>query len=61
MLSPDRAELTITDEGRGFTPTGGETGMGSRLIRAFAQRLGDDYAYARENGTRFAIRVPAKL
>lgn len=59
-LAPDRAELTITDDGHGFTPTGGETGMGSRLIRAFAQQLGDDYAYARENGTRFAIRFPAK-
>ena len=60
MLSPDRAELVISDNGLGFTPTGQESGMGSRLIRAFAQQLGNDYAYARENGTRFAIRFPAK-
>lgn len=34
--------------------------MGSRLIRAFAQQLGNDYAYAREGGTRFTIRFPAR-
>ena len=60
-LAPDRAELTITGDGQGFTPLGNEAGMGSRLIRAFAQQLGNDYACARENGTRFAIRFPAKL
>ncbi len=60
LLAEDRAELAISDNGEGFTPTGGETGMGSRLIRAFAQQLGDDYSYTRENGTRFAIRFPAK-
>lgn len=60
MIADDRAELVIADDGPGFTPTGQETGMGSRLVRAFAQQLGNDYAYARENGTRFAIRFPAK-
>jgi two-component sensor histidine kinase len=60
MIAADRAELVIADDGPGFTPTGQETGMGSRLVRAFAQQLGNDYAYARENGTRFAIRFPAK-
>ncbi len=59
LLAQDRAELVISDNGQGFTPTGQEAGMGSRLIRAFAQQLGNDYAYARENGTRFAIRFPA--
>jgi two-component system, sensor histidine kinase PdtaS len=59
-LAEDRAELTISDDGPGFTPSGNETGMGSRLIRAFAQQLGDDYSYAGENGTRFAIRFPAR-
>jgi two-component sensor histidine kinase len=60
LLASDRAELVIGDNGTGFTPTGQETGMGNRLIRAFAQQLGNDYSYARENGTRFAIRFPAK-
>jgi two-component system, sensor histidine kinase PdtaS len=59
-LAEDRAELTISDDGPGFTPSGNETGMGSRLIRAFAQQLGNDYSYASENGTRFAIRFPAR-
>ena len=31
--SPERAELVITDDGPGFTPTGQESGMGSRLLR----------------------------
>ena len=60
MLTPERAELTIQDDGAGFLPSGQETGMGSRLIRAFAQQLGNDYSYAGENGTRFAIRFPTK-
>lgn len=60
LIAPDRAELVIADNGPGFTPTGQESGMGGRLIRAFAQQLGNDYAYAGENGTRFAIRFPAK-
>jgi two-component sensor histidine kinase len=59
-LAEDRAELTISDDGPGFTPSGNETGMGSRLIRAFAQQLGNDYSYASENGTLFAIRFPAR-
>ena len=59
MPEPDRGKLVITDDGPGFTPTGQESGMGSRLIRAFAQQLGNDYSYGRENGTRFAIRFPA--
>jgi two-component sensor histidine kinase len=59
-IAEDRAELAISDDGPGFTPTGAEAGMGSRLIRAFAQQLGDDYSYVRENGTRFVIRFPAR-
>ena len=60
MIAPDRAELVIADDGAGFTPTGQEAGMGSRLIRAFAQQLGNDYAYDGGNGTRFAIRFAAQ-
>jgi two-component sensor histidine kinase len=59
-LAGDRAELTISDDGPGFTPTGAESGMGSRLIRAFAQQLGNDFSYASENGTRFMIRFPVR-
>jgi two-component sensor histidine kinase len=59
-LSSERAELVISDNGRGFTPNGSESGMGSRLIRAFAQQLGNDYSYESGQGTRFAIRFAAK-
>jgi len=60
LLSEERAELSIADDGPGFAPTGNETGMGSRLIRAFAQQLGDDYSYDSEGGTRFTIRFAAR-
>ncbi|WP_421693247.1 sensor histidine kinase [Aestuariivirga sp.] len=60
FIAPERAELVIQDDGGGFTPTGTESGMGSRLIRAFAQQLGNDYSYTRDGGTRFAIRFAAK-
>lgn len=59
-LGGDRGELTITDDGPGFTPTGSESGMGSRLIRAFAQQLGNDYSYSSGNGTSFVIRFAAR-
>jgi len=60
LIAQDRAELVIGDNGPGIAPTGNETGMGSRLIRAFAQQLGNDYSYDSDSGTRFAIRFPAK-
>jgi two-component sensor histidine kinase len=59
-LDEQRAELTISDDGAGFTPTGQETGMGTRLIRAFAQQLGNDYSYTSDGGTHFTIRFPAR-
>jgi two-component sensor histidine kinase len=60
LLADDRAELTVQDDGTGFTREDCAAGMGSRLIRAFAQQLGNDYSYQRENGTRFAIRFAAR-
>ena len=60
MLADDRAELVIRDDGTGFTPSEPSTGMGSRLIRAFAQQLGNDYSYEMDGGTRFSIRFAAK-
>lgn len=56
LLPESRAELSVTDDGEGFTPTGNEAGIGSRLVRAFALQLGNDYSYTRDNGTRFTIR-----
>lgn len=61
MLSPDMAELVIRDDGAGFEPSDDDKGMGSRLIRAFAHQLGNDYGYANDNGTVFSIRFAAKV
>ncbi len=60
LFQPDRAELVIHDDGPGYEGEQSATGMGSRLIRAFAAQLGNDYSYASDNGTRFAIRFAAK-
>jgi two-component sensor histidine kinase len=60
MLADDRAELVIRDDGAGFTPSEPSSGMGSRLIRAFVQQLGNDYSYENKGGTRFSIRFAAQ-
>lgn len=61
MLSPDMAELVIRDDGPGYEPSDGESqGMGSRLIRAFAHQLGNDFGYVNDDGTAFSIRFAAK-
>lgn len=60
LIQPDRGELVIQDDGPGYEGEQSATGMGSRLIRAFAAQLGNDYSYANDNGTRFAIRFSAK-
>ena len=54
------AELTVQDNGVGYSPSGDEKGMGSRLIKAFGQQLGGDYSYESTNGTLFRVRFPAK-
>jgi two-component system, sensor histidine kinase PdtaS len=63
MIADDKAELVIHDNGKGYDPeaqSGSGSGMGTRLIRAFAHQLGNDYTYAYDNGTRFTIRFAAK-
>ena len=61
MIGEDRAELVIHDDGMGHDPAAqASSGMGSRLIRAFAQQLGNDFDYADDNGTRFSIRFAAQ-
>lgn len=60
MIAADRAELVIHDDGGGHVPSDDDRGMGTRLVRAFAKQLGDDYDYTIEHGTRFAIRFAAK-
>ena len=60
LQADHRAELVIRDDGVGHAPSGDDKGMGRRLVRAFAQQLGDDYGYEIDNGTRFFIRFPVK-
>jgi two-component sensor histidine kinase len=61
MIGEDKAELVIHDNGKGHDPAAlSSSGMGSKLIRAFAQQLGNDYDYADDNGTRFSIRFAAR-
>jgi two-component system, sensor histidine kinase PdtaS len=62
MVEPNKAELVIHDDGKGYDPSQSDvsTGMGSRLIRAFAQQLGNDYSYDNDGGTRFTIRFAAR-
>jgi two-component sensor histidine kinase len=51
--------LSATDNGRGFTPTGEERGLGSRLIRAFAAKAGAQLRIERpERGTRVLLETP---
>ena len=58
LLPEHKAELAVSDDGEGFAPTGEESGIGSRLVRAFALQLGNDYSYTSDKGTRFSIRFP---
>jgi two-component sensor histidine kinase len=51
--------LTVEDNGVGMNPAGGESGMGSRFIAAFAQQLGGTLAKASAGtGTTFIVRLP---
>jgi two-component system, sensor histidine kinase PdtaS len=51
-----KADLTISDNGKGFNHSAQHKGMGSRLIRSFAAQLGNDFAYQTDNGTTFRLR-----
>jgi two-component system, sensor histidine kinase PdtaS len=51
-----KADLTISDNGKGFNHSTQNKGMGSRLIRSFAAQLGNDFAYQTDNGTTFRLR-----
>ncbi|MFT3988465.1 sensor histidine kinase [Aestuariivirga sp.] len=59
-LDETRAELVIADDGVGYEPSDDHKGMGTRLVRALGQQLGNDFGYAQDNGTRFSIRFAAR-
>lgn len=53
------ASLTIADNGTGFDQDGVTTGMGSRLLRAFARQLNGQIEIKSNNGTMVQVTFPA--
>ena len=57
-MDESQAEVTIKDNGTGFTPQEKGKGMGSRLIKAFALQIGGTYGFETLNGTTFRMTFP---
>lgn len=55
-----RATLCIADNGKGMDPARESRGLGMKLLRAFSQQLGGEYAFepAADGGTRFVLDFP---
>ena len=60
QLDENKGELTIQDDGNGFTPAEEGIGMGAKLIKSFAAQIGDDFSYLNNNGTTFSMRFTLK-
>ena len=58
----DRARIEVADNGRGFKPAGvRKSGLGTRLVAAFVQRLGGTSEVASSpEGTIHTLRVPLR-
>jgi two-component sensor histidine kinase len=55
------AVIEVADDGRGFTPEGTRKGLGTRLVRAFCDRMrAETEIRSGEDGTSHLIRVPLK-
>jgi two-component sensor histidine kinase len=52
-LDDCRARLVIRDNGVGFDPEDGNTGMGSRLIRSFARQMNGEATLSSTDGVEF--------
>jgi len=61
-LEQSRAKLSIRDDGIGFDPDAGTSGMGSRLIKAMVMQMDGTHTYGVDNGSVFeaelAVRTP---
>jgi two-component sensor histidine kinase len=61
--SNDKIELSVRDEGRGLPANfdlSSATGLGMRIVRAFAQQLGAAIElHRRDPGTEFIVTIPA--
>lgn len=62
MLDAERAELTVADDGPGWSghgPVQG-TGLGSRIVRAMCASLGAEFGYEADRGTVARLRFPLR-
>jgi two-component sensor histidine kinase len=54
----NRVELTVEDDGVGFTDTKSSQGIGMRLVDALTAQLGGESAFSGEGGTKFTLTFP---
>jgi two-component sensor histidine kinase len=58
-LAEDRIELTVEDDGVGFTDSKSSQGIGMRLVDALTAQLGGESAFSGEGGTKFTLTFPS--
>jgi two-component sensor histidine kinase len=58
---PGKLRLTVTDDGRGADPRWADSGIGGRLVDAFARQLGGQVARESGNtGTIVSLALPSR-
>jgi two-component sensor histidine kinase len=55
---PDRARLTVSDDGVGLDPAAPTTGIGRRLVGGFVQQLQGESRHSGDNGSEFTVSFP---
>lgn len=58
LLTEDTAELLIADNGPGFDPNTGHSGMGTKIIKGMVMQLHGSHTYDFKAGTSFSFRFP---
>jgi len=58
LLTDDTAELIIADNGPGFDPNTGHSGMGTKIIKGMVMQLHGSHTYDFQAGTSFSLRFP---
>lgn len=58
LLREDTAELIIADNGPGFDPNTGHSGMGTKIIKGMVMQLHGSHTYDFKAGTSFSLRFP---
>ncbi len=57
-LTEGVAKLVIADNGPGFDPASGRTGMGTKILQGMVMQLEGSHTYTFDNGTIFTIEFP---